>query len=92
MNQDDSKKPFLPRDKAISWTITIICGLVAVLIAGPLAISGIVFEVSVLVTAGKLLFWSCWFVGVAMGAVFLSGLLTGRYKDIGDRDWQDQLW
>lgn len=92
MNKDDSKKPFLPRNKPRSWVILTICALVAVLIAGPVALLGGAFEVGFFVTAGKFLFWTCWLIGVAMGAVFLSGLLTGRYKNISDRDWQDQIW
>jgi len=92
MNQTASKEPFLPRDKPRSWIVGIICGLIGVLIAGPLAFAGIAFEISALKEAGTLLFWCCWIVAIAMGAVFLSKTITGRYKSIEARDWSKQVW
>jgi hypothetical protein len=92
MNQINSKKPFLPRDKPRSWIVAIICGLIGVLVAGPLAIAGITFEISALKEAGTLLFWCSWMVAISMGAVFLSKTIAGRYKSIEARDWSEQVW
>jgi len=48
VNQNNSTKPFLPRDKPKSWIVFIICGLAGLLIAGPLMFSGIMFEIEAL--------------------------------------------
>ena len=87
-----NEKAFLPRNKPKSWVVAIICGLVGVLLAGPLAIAGLGLEIDVLLSAGTTLFWCCWIVGIAMGAVFLSRTIAGHYKGIEDRDWSEQLW
>ena len=92
MNQTTSREPFLPRDKPRSWVVAVICGLIAVLAAGPLAIAGVALEIDALKDAGTLLFWCCWIVAIPMGAVFLVKTLAGRYKDIEERDWNEQVW
>lgn len=74
------------------WVVAIICGLIGVLVAGPLAIAGIAFEVGALKDVGTVLFWGCWIVAIPMGAVFLSKTITGRYKNIEARDWSEQVW
>ena len=92
MNQSASKDPFLPRDKPKSWIVFIVSGLLGVLIAGPIALSGIWFEIEALVSVGRLLLWSCWAVAVSMWIVHFSRSIAGHYKDVGDHDWKDQIW
>ena len=92
MNQDAPKRPFLPRDKPKSWVIFIICCLTGLLVAGPIAVSGIAFQVEALTSVGTAIFWGCWIVGIAMWIVYISRSIAGHYKSIEDRDWDDQVW
>ena len=92
MNQNPSKKPFLPRDKPKSWIVFIICGLAGVLIAGPLAIAGILADIQAIKSIGTMLFWCCWIVAAAMWFVYISRSILGHYKSIEDRDWRQQVW
>ena len=92
MNQNPSKKPFLPRDKPKSWVVLTICILASLLLAAPLAFSGIMFEIEALESFGKLLFLCCWIVGAAMWLVFAARSVAGHYKGIEDCDWRRQVW
>lgn len=92
MNQSTSDRVFIPRKKPKSWIVIIICGLVGVLIAGPLAVFGEVLQVEGFKRVGIFLFWGCWIVAVPMSFIYLYRLATGYYKGISDRDWKDQFW
>ena len=92
MNPTASRETFLPRDKPKSWVVAIVCGLIGVLVAGPVAMAGIAFEISALKDAGTFLFWCCWVVAIPMGAIFLSKTMAGRYKGIESRNWNEQVW
>lgn len=92
VDQNADKKSFLPRDKPKSWIVFVISMLVGLLVAGPLAIVGIVFQIGDLESAGRLLFICSWSVGVAMWFVFISHSIRGRYKNIKESNWSEQLW
>jgi len=92
VNQNTSKKPFLPQDKPKSWIVFIIGILAGLLIAGPLMFSGIFQEIEAFQFLGKLLFTCCWIVAALMWVVFISRSIAGHYKGIEDRDWDEQVW
>jgi hypothetical protein len=83
---------FLPRDKPKSWIIFVISILAGLLIAGPLAVSGIALEIKILQSAGITLLWVCWVFGGAMWLLYICRSIAGHYKDIGSHDWREQIW
>ena len=92
MNQTTPKKPFFPKDKPKSWVVFISCILAGLLIAGPLLLSGIVFEIEALEFLGGILFWCCWIMAAAMWLVFILRSIAGHYREIEHRDWSEQIW
>jgi hypothetical protein len=86
------KKPFIPRDKPKSFILAIIAGLTGLLVAGPLMFAEYFWGLKMLAYIGKLLFVFSWTVGMVMGIVFASGLITGRYRNIEEKDWTHQIW
>ncbi len=87
-----SPKTFLPRDKPKSWIVFIVCGLMGLLIAGPVVIIGMTFHLEALRSVGIVLFWFCWAAGGVMWLVYISRLIAGKYKEIAERDWREQIW
>ena len=92
MNQNDSRKPFFPRDKPKSWVVGLTSILAGLLVAAPLTISGFVFEIKVLEVAGRSLIWCFWTVAVVMWPVYTFRWIAGHYKGISSRDWSEQIW
>jgi len=86
------KKPFIPRDKPKSWVVFIISVLIAVLVAGPIAIAGIKLELSILESIGYLLFIGSWLVGIVSWFVFSGNTAKGKYKNMRAEKWADQKW
>ncbi len=43
-------------------------------------------------TLGKALFFLSWTVAAIMWLIFAVGLVTGRYKNISEKEWKEQLW
>jgi hypothetical protein len=86
------KKPFIPRDKPKSFVIAIIAGLIGGLIGGPVMFGGHFLGISGIIIFGKILFMACWLVAASTGIFFAFGLITGKYKNIEDKDWNHQLW
>ena len=91
-DQPDASRSFLPRDKPKSWVVTIICGLIGVLVAGPLAVIGNVLQIEGLALAGTWIFWGSWLTAAPVSLFYICRLSTGHYKDIENRDWGDQVW
>ncbi len=50
------------------------------------------FGLKMLAHFGKFLFIFSWIVGMVMGIVFAVGLITGRYRNIVEKDWTHQIW
>ena len=92
VNRNSSSKPFLPRDKPKSWIIFVISGLVGLLLAAPMAICGVVFQVDALRAVGTTLLWCFWAIGATMWLIYIFRSIAGRYKEIEERDWGQQVW
>jgi hypothetical protein len=84
------ERPFLPRNKPKFWVIGLLsgfiglaCGLVA-FGAALLNLSAIRMLFSILMAVSVLVFFICWF-GCAFGAV------TGRYRNLQPKPWNEQV-
>jgi hypothetical protein len=89
---DKNKKTFIPRDKPKSWIIAILSGLGGLFIAGPLIFLGYFLEWEFLKYLGMVLFAGFWLDFMLMGLLFMVGSLQGKYKNMSEKDWQDQVW
>ena len=92
MNQDDTKKPFIPKDKPKSWVMLIMAILVALLIAAPILLVSAIFDLAFLYTIGRLIFLGAWAMGAVMVCIFLFGVITGKYGDVREVPWSEQVW
>jgi len=86
-----SKRPFIPPDKPRSWVIMIISNLMG-LAAGALGFIASWLDVPLLLEVSRFLLIACVVIGLLAGVVFVTGALTGRYKGLEARAWQDQVW
>jgi len=89
---DNSPKPFISRDKPKSWVLFVLGCLCGLLVAGPIAISGVALKIQLVKTIGFSLFFSCWAFGAVMFIIYTFSFVKGRYKDIEPRDWKEQIW
>jgi hypothetical protein len=87
-----TRRPFFPRNKPKSWVVAISAGLIALLVAGPLMLLGKLLAWSWLFGSGVTLFMLCWATFVLMWLVGVVGLLSGRYRQMIERDWDEQVW
>ena len=87
-----NKKPFIPKDKPKSWILGIISALIALLIIGPILFIGAYLGNEFIKGIGYLLFISCWLVFTVTWLIFIVGLISGKYKNIEEKKWADQLW
>ena len=85
-------KSLIPSDKPKSWVLGILSGLVCLLIAGPILIAGMHYEITTIRIIGQLLFVCCWLLFAVAWLVFLLGLANGKYITIEKKEWKDQLW
>ena len=86
------KKPFIPRDKPKSMVLVMISALGALLVAGPLALIGHLVEIDILFKLGWWLFLVCWFVLFIMILLNWLNALNGKYDNIEEKDWNEQVW
>ena len=89
---NDDKKPFIPSDKPKSWVVLLIAILVGLLIGGPILFVSVIYDLSFLRAIGMIIFVGAWTTGVVMACVFVLGVLRGKYGDIRDRPWSEQVW
>jgi membrane protein implicated in regulation of membrane protease activity len=84
-------KPFIPLNKPRSWVIFICACLLGI----ALGLLGFIFTwlgfkvVAVFLIA---LFLLSWVVSFISWLVFISGLISGRYINIQDKQWSEQVW
>ena len=91
MNKSN-KKPFIPRDKPKSLVIFILSGLSGILITGPIMFIAMYLEIGILKSIGTILFYICWLIAALTFLVFVAGMLTDKYRNIQEQDWNKQLW
>jgi hypothetical protein len=89
---EPNEKPFIPRDKPKSFVIGAIAGLIGFLVIGPLIFLGAWLELNLLKDVGVFLFWVFWAILMLSMLIFGSGMLGGKYKNIKESNWGDQVW
>ena len=72
--------------------IFILFGLAGLLVAGPIIFTGIYFELDIIKSIGTIIFTACWFVAAISWVAFMAGMLSGKYHNIQEQQWGDQLW
>ena len=53
---------------------------------------GAIYEISFIKSIGTTLFVLCWLVGAFCWFIFMGGMLSGKYKNIKEKNWENQLW
>jgi len=87
-----NKKSFFPKDKPKSWVIAVSSALMGLLVAGPIMFLGIYTEVKLVKTIGTIMFVLCWAVFAITSCVCAAGMLTGKYRNLQEKEWKEQLW
>jgi hypothetical protein len=84
-------RPFIPRDAPKSFVI----GAIAVLsglAAGAITFLGHYLGSSILFEGGRILVYVCALVALPMAAIGVVKALFGRYAQMQERSWRDQIW
>ena len=84
--------PFIPRGKPKSWVLFILFLLIALLIAGPAMFLGGYLNINVIQWLGTTMFVVCWIISFTSWLVFFGGMLSGKYRDIKEQEWNKQAW
>ena len=87
-----NKKPFFPKDKPKSWVVGVSSGLLALLVAGPIVMLGIYLEAALLKNFGITIFVLCWAAFMLSWVIFAVNGLSGKYRDIKEKEWNEQIW
>jgi hypothetical protein len=83
--------PFIPRNTPKSFIVAILGGLSG-LASGGIAFFGHYLGSTLLLDGGRVLFGLCALVTLPMMAVFLINKLLGKYTQIVERPWDEQVW
>jgi len=83
-------RSFIPRDKPRSWVIFMCSILLGLVVLGPLLfLTAGIRVIYDLVVAG---FGLCAIVAIFAWFVFFVGLLGGKYRNLPERPWKEQVW
>jgi len=86
-----NSRPFIPRKAPRSFVVAVLAGLCG-LGAGGILFLGYYLGSELLVNGGRVLFFLCWLVMMPMMVVFLFKTFLGKYKDIVEKPWNEQVW
>ena len=81
-----------PHDKPKSLLVFLAGLTIGLVIFVPLAITGLALEKVGLFLTGSAGIAATWLPAAFMGFLFTAGLYAGRYKQMEDRPWRDQVW
>ena len=84
-------KPFIPRDKPKSWVVFVLSALLG-LAFGLCAFAAASYgwpTAKAICIAG---FAACWAAGALAGITCGIGMATGRYGNLQEKPWRDQVW
>lgn len=90
--KESNSKPFIPRNKPKSWVVFILACLMSLLVGGPLAILGAWLAVSTIKAIGIALLAGSLAIGIISWLVFMAGTVSGKYKNIQEATWKEQVW
>ena len=91
MNDEKITKPFIPRDKPKSWVIGIL-GVLIGLGGGLTGFIGAGMKIAPLYYLGISVFVVCWIAAFPSMLFFVFRNFSGRYRNLEERNWKDQLW
>ena len=83
--------PFFPRDKPRTWIIGVCAGLSGMTI-GLVGLAFGLLGIRSIQLAALPLFGMCWTVFALSWIVFAFRLMTGNYKNLEAKDWNEQVW
>ena len=86
------KKSFFPKDKPKSWVIAVSSALMGLLLAVPVMLLGMYLEIDLVKAIGTIMFVLCWAVFAITSCVCAVGMLTGKYRNLKEKEWREQLW
>ena len=84
-------RPFIPRDKPRWWVIFILACLVG-LGVGLLAFTAAWFGLTWVSRQLVPISLACWATAAVSWFGFMFGMVTGRYRNLEDRPWKEQVW
>lgn len=84
-------RPFIPRDKPRPWIVFVLAVIVE-LGFGLVSIVGAWLKIEPLYRLGYASLISAWAVGVVAFITLCIGAASGRYRNLAERDWKDQVW
>ena len=85
-------KPFIPKDKPKSFVTGILSSLLGLFVAAPILITGKYYDNNVIENLGYFMFISFWVLFAASCLVFIIGLSNGKYKNLEEKEWNEQQW
>ena len=92
MKSNEKNESSIPRKAPKSFVVATIACMGGVLFAGPLMLVSFYVGLKAIFLLGQLIFALCCGFGVACGFFFIFGLMTGRYRNIQERSWREQIW
>jgi hypothetical protein len=69
-----------------------LAGVIGLLVAGPLLFGGHYFNNVLIQLIGFDLWWLCGLTMAVSWAIFMIGLVRGKYKKLEERPWHEQVW
>jgi hypothetical protein len=81
-----------PHDKPKSLVVFIAGLAIGLLVFLPLAVVGLTLEKITMFLTGSAGVAVSWLLAGFMGFLFAYGLRAGRYKDMHERPWRQQVW
>jgi NO-binding membrane sensor protein with MHYT domain len=81
-----------PHNKPKSWVLAHVAFVTAVLVAMPILLIGLHYDLGFIKGIGIFLFTVCGITYVCMLTIHFTKKLTGKYGSIEERDWKDQRW
>ncbi|MDH3976588.1 MAG: hypothetical protein OEV42_20180 [Deltaproteobacteria bacterium] len=89
---NSNKRRFIPKDKPKSLVIMLVSCIKGFLPGIPLMLAGYYLKYEMLLGAGVFFYALCWFLFAVMWIVYIVGSLKGKYCNVEERDWCDQVW
>jgi hypothetical protein len=82
----------LPTNKPKSYVVLVIAFPLATGIGVPLVLFGKWFAIGYMVQTGANILFSFAIIIFIMFGVYFNGLMTGKYKNMKSREWNQQIW
>jgi small basic protein len=92
MNIKNTKFTLIPHKKPKSWVLIIVAFVTNVLVAAPILLIGLQYDLVIIKVIGIFLFGVCCITYVCMLPIYYMKKLTGKYRSIEEREWRDQMW